>query len=93
MCDVSQFLKFGSPLEGYGERYVKSSDKKEEHGFGAGDKYVGEWSEDTKKPHGRGILILSNANIYIQYWAGGVAAPGNYINIFSNGEFKVGEHY
>ena len=85
---ANDFLKFGSDLEGYGKRYVKFSDKKNEHGFEEeGTKYFGEWSEATKKPHGRGIAIWPNGDICIQYWNDGGDAPGNYIWIHSDGMF------
>ena len=64
----SDFLMFGSPLEGYDDRYVKFSDKKSEHGFKKGVKYVGEWSKETNKPHGRGVRIKPNGDIGIGYW-------------------------
>ena len=52
---MPDFLEFGSSLLGFGNRVVKYSDLSIEHGFGDGAKYVGEWSNETKKPHGRGI--------------------------------------
>ena len=73
-------MKFGSPLEGYGERYVKFSDKKEELIWKNAAKYYGEWSKQTNKPHGRGICISNSGNIYIQYWKNGNEAPGNYVS-------------
>ncbi len=44
-------------------------------------------------PHGKGIKIFKDGHIYIQYWNNEEPAPGNYIRIFSDGEFKVGEFY
>jgi len=90
---LNDFLKFGSELEGYGKRYVKFSDKADEHGFGEGSKYFGEWSEATKKPHGRGIRIYTSGNILIGYYNNGGLAPGNYLTIYSNGTVYVGEYY
>ncbi len=77
---------FGSELEGYGERFVCFSDKKEEHCGPEGMKYIGEWSQETKMPHGRGIRIYQDGAIHIGYFDDG-QAPGNYINIYKNGEF------
>ena len=55
LCESTHFLAFGSPLEGYGERFVKFSDKEEELKWNEGDSYFGEWSKPTGEPHGRGI--------------------------------------
>jgi hypothetical protein len=90
---MSDFLNFGSPLEGYSDRYVKFSNKKKEHVFHAVKKYIGEWSKETKKPSGRGICIYPNGNIHIGYYNNGELAPGNDIYIFSDGGFIVGEVY
>ncbi len=34
-------------------------------------RYYGEWSEELKKPHGRGIFIDDDGNIYIRYFMDG----------------------
>jgi hypothetical protein len=54
--------------------------------------YYGEVNADGKE-HGRGIHILNSGNIYIGYWENGGLSTGNYILIFSNGDFVVGEIY
>ena len=56
-----------------------------------GDHYMGEMSGDNR--HGRGINISSYGNICIGYWQNDDRAPGNYIEIDSDGEFRVGECY
>ncbi len=88
----NDFFKWGTELKGYGDRYVKYSDKKEEHGFNEGDKFFGEWSKETNKPHGRGIYIASIGDIFIGYYNNG-DAPGRYITIHSDGDVDVGEYY
>ena len=52
----------------------------------------GEHNSDDKL-NGRGIFTDENGNIRIGYWNNGVIAPGNFIKIFSNGVFIVGELY
>ena len=47
----------------------------------------------NKKFHGRGISITSRGYIHIRYFNNGFYAPGNYMNIFSDGEVDVGEYY
>ncbi len=41
----------------YGRQYVKYSREPEEHFYGSELYYMGEWSEESKRPNGRGILI------------------------------------
>ena len=45
------------------------------------------------KPHGRSISIFSAGFISIGYWNDGVPVPGNYLWIYKNGDFRVGEIY
>lgn len=52
---VNEHLGFVGDLKDHGELYVQYSDKPEETGFEVGDRYLGEWSKETNKPHGRGI--------------------------------------
>ncbi len=52
----------------------------------------GELNEDNEL-HGRGIYISNYGSIVIGYWENDDSSTGNYINIYSNGEFKVGERY
>ncbi len=98
---MPQELKFGSTddfldmsydIESlkFGPRYLKYSDNYEEHGFGYRNTYIGEWSSETNKPHGRGIIIDNNS-IYISYFNNCVWT-GKFINISKVGEFWVGEN-
>ena len=89
---ANEHLGFVGDLKDHGELYVKYSDKPEETGFAAGAKYLGEWSKETNKPHGRGIRIRSSDRIYIQYYNNGDGAPGKYIHIWSSSVI-VGEEY
>lgn len=70
---------------------MKYSDKENEHGFDEGHQYFGEWSSITKRPHGRGIEINDSFDVYFGYFINGIQADGRYVNIFSIGEFRVGE--
>ncbi len=48
MCSVADFIKFDSNIDdGYGPRYLKFSDKKEELKIEKCKKYFGEWSKTT----------------------------------------------
>ncbi len=55
-------------------------------------RYLGEMDQ-FNNPHGRGIKIFSIADIHIGYFNNDKLAPGKYINIYSDGEFEVGEMY
>ncbi len=55
-------------------------------------KYYGELKADGE-PHGRGIRIWLDGGIWIGYWWRWYMSTGNYIMIFSDGEFRVGEFY
>jgi len=60
------------------------------------EKDFGSWlfgKMKNKKLHDRGIRIYSDGNIYIRYWNNGVVAPGNYLIIWPDGKFRVGECY
>ncbi len=53
-----------------------------------------EFGESTQNVlHGRGIEISPYGNIFIGYWSSDVTAPGNFIDIVSDGEFRVGGKY
>ncbi len=52
----------------------------------------GEFNEENK-PHGRGIIIHYHGGLVIGYFENGDWNTGNYINIWSNGDFSVGECY
>ncbi len=53
---------------------------------------IGERNSENKL-HGRGIKIYSFGRIHIGYWNNGEHAPGNFIWIDSDGEYRVGEMY
>ncbi len=60
LIHTDDFLDMGKDLMNpkLGSRYFKYSDNRKEHGFlGSDYYYIGEWSTNTKKPHGRGISI------------------------------------
>ena len=57
-----------------------------------GCRSFGEVNADSNL-HGRGIQIYPSGEIYIGYFNNYHCAPGRYINIWSNGEFRVGEVY
>lgn len=57
------WIHWGAPLHGFDDRIVKYSDKPQEHGWGKGVKYFGEWSVKTRQPYGRGIRITSDGEI------------------------------
>ena len=66
----------------FGPRYVKYR----KYGKNGGTDYIGEWSTETNKPHGRCILINSMGSIYIGYRNNGVFT-GKYIMINNDGGF------
>ena len=53
--------------------------------------YFGEIDSQNNKPHGRGIWIDKYGWISIQRWKDGSSAPGNYIAIDYDGDFRIGE--
>ncbi len=55
-------------------------------------KYYGEVN-GSGKPHGRGIEINNDGDIWIGYWQNGSDDTGNYIRIYDDGDFDVGECY
>ena len=57
-----------------------------------GDCYIGE-RNGNNKIQGKGICIYSDGTIRIGYFDNGGFALGNYLNIFSDGSFTVGEKY
>ncbi len=57
-----------------------------------GDTYFGEINKNNR-PHGRGLRIYNNGHITIGYFQNGFRSTGNYIDIDSDGEFRVGEFY
>ncbi len=87
-------MNFGGELEGFKARYVKYSDKVEEHGYKKGDKYFGEWSVESSQPHGRYIVISKDGSASLGYYRyPGEYKVGNYIRITGDGEFVVGVNY
>ena len=55
-------------------------------------KYYGELNASGKE-HGRGISIRNDGFILIGYRENGELSTGNYISIWSDGRFNVGERY
>ncbi len=55
------------------------------------NKYYGEVNAGNR--HGRGISIFNNGVIHIGYFENGGCATGNYIYIYPDGKFQVGEYY
>ena len=53
---------------------------------------IGEFNEDNKL-HGRGMNNYYNGIIGIGYYKDGECATGNYLEIWSDGNFEVGECY
>ena len=90
---VNEHLNFNGELQGYGNLYFQYSEKFEEHGLKKEATYIGEWSEKNNKPHGRGILIVPSVQTTIGYWQNGNPADGNYVIIYSGGDFEVAEWY
>ena len=88
---INEYLNFkGDSDEAF---YTKYSDKEDEHGFDEGSQYLGEWSRETNKPHGRGFDICSNFDIRMGYFNNGFDALGKYIVIYRDSRFRVGECY
>ena len=84
------FLRFGGELPCFGKRFVKYSDDPSDNVWAFGQRYFGEWSTDTKKPHGRGIYFYENGQIYIGFYNHGERAPGSYIYIYEDSRLRVG---
>ncbi len=57
-----------------------------------GSTYYGELNADGKE-HGRGIRIWDDGSTTIGYYENGKWSTDNYIFIFSDGDFRVGEIY
>jgi len=80
---VREHLRFGSDVNLNNKlKFTALNDRKS----------IGEHNSDNKL-HGKSIRIYLNGEIRIGYWDKGLEAPGNYINIFSDGRFHVGEIY
>jgi hypothetical protein len=47
--------------------------------------------KEKNRLHGRGIKIWNDGPIYIGYFEDGYLSTGNFINIYSDGRFEVGE--
>jgi len=62
------------------------------HTYKNGNKVFGELNSDNYL-HGKGIRIFFFGDIEIGYWDNSECAPGNYLTICSDGEFRVGEVY
>ena len=86
--DIATYLGFNTPVSSQ----IKFSDNVTINGW-PGSKYIGEWCAQTDKPNGRGIAIFGNGEIWIGYYKDGDVAAGNYIFIYSNGWFNLGEYY
>ncbi len=83
-------MNFGGELEGYKARYVKYSDKEEEHGFEEGDKYFGEWSVESNQTYGRYILISKDGSIDLGYqFDQDDSKVGNFILLRADSSFFV----
>ncbi len=56
---VGDFLGLGkdSMYPEFGLRHVKYSHVNKDEGMNEGEMYIGEWSNVTNLPHGRGILF------------------------------------
>ena len=54
--------------------------------------YYGEVNAGGKR-HGRGIDIQNDGQIIVGYWENGQFSTGNFIGIFIDGSFNVGEIY
>ncbi len=61
--NASQHLGFIGESRIKGKVYLKYSDKPDETGEGEGFQYLGEWSKNTNKMHGRGVNIFEDGDI------------------------------
>ncbi len=53
--------------------------------------YCGEWSESSKKPHGRGVFIRNDGTVYVRYFEhGSTRCRGGKQMIISKFSFGVG---
>ena len=87
-CGRGLLLAFDVPNQesgfmGISGKYTKS--------FFVGD-HFGEHNENNVL-HGRGIYIYSDVSINIHYWNNGAPAPGNFIEINEDRNFRVGNRY
>jgi hypothetical protein len=84
VAQVEDFLTIGSDLDNpnYGPRYIKFSHNVNMIGdFGTyKGSYVGEWSKISEKPHGKGVFIRDNGDLFIQHFShGSRKTTGKYI--------------
>jgi len=90
---VREHLHFGNynhstsllGLLGLGNSKLKFTEK-------YGSKFIGELNSKNKL-QGKGIAIYPSGFIEIGYFEKGYLAPGNYLWIYSDGKFHVGERY
>ena len=61
--------------------------------FSKGYKYIGEWSSSATQPNGKGVRINCDGSIQINTRKYGRYSPGNYLRIWPDNEFRVGEYY
>lgn len=54
-------------------------------------KYFGEWSKETKLPHGKGIQIRQDGSIRLANYSNGEMAEGRFVTIYKSGWISVGE--
>ncbi len=54
-------------------------------------KYFGEWSHDTKLPHGKGIQIRQDGSIRLANYSNGEMSEGRFVTIYKSGWISVGE--
>ena len=80
--EYDNFLSFGVLSTGpdFGDRYCEVSESVRIPYYGAGV-YFGEFSTQTKQPHGRGIFVSQDGWIYLNFFEEGVDTDGKYINI------------
>lgn len=83
-----RFVKCSGWSHNFGDRYMKFGDGLVDYDLKKGETYVGEYSWETNKPHGRGIKINADETISIDCWNNGKKADtGKYIEIYFNGYF------
>lgn len=74
------FLEWGSYLPKFGDRCLMVKSEYMMDGWLAKGTYLGEWSTETQKPHGRGVLYSHKSyTIMINYWNNGKPADGKYV--------------
>jgi hypothetical protein len=71
---------------------LKYSEKNDEHNCGEDNSYVGEWSFETNRPHGKGIIMSKYGELVVKTRVDGdIADAGKYINVYWSGKIVVGE--